>query len=140
IYDLENCKNQTSSWEGVRNYQARNYLRDTIKPGDDILFYHSSTDPAAAVGIATVIKQGYVDHYAFDKKSDYYDPKSKQEKPTWYMVDIKLKHIFKRPVTLKEMKGIKELSEMKLLQKGNRLSVMPVEEDEFKLIVELGKK
>jgi len=91
-------------------------------------------------GIATIVKEGYVDHFAFDKKSRYYDPKSKPEKPTWYMVDVKLKTIFPRPVTLKEMRKIPELQNMKLLQRGNRLSIIPVTELEFRTIVELSKK
>ncbi len=140
IHDLEKCKNQTSSWEGVRNYQARNYLRDSVRPGDDILFYHSSADPRAVVGIATVVKPGYVDHFAFEKKSPYYDPKSKPEKPQWYMVDVKLKSIFKKPVTLQQMKDSPELAGMRLLQKGNRLSIMPVTQDEFQFILQLGNK
>lgn len=140
IYDLEKSPNQTSSWEGVRNYQARNYLRDQVKRGDEVLFYHSRIEPMGVYGIATIVKEGYVDHFAFDKKSRYYDPKSKPEKPTWYMVDVKLKTIFSRPVTLKEMRKIPELQNMKLLQRGNRLSIIPVTELEFRTIVELSKK
>jgi predicted RNA-binding protein with PUA-like domain len=140
IYDLEKSPNQTSSWEGVRNYQARNYLRDQVKRGDEVLFYHSRIEPMGVYGIATIVKEGYVDHFAFDKKSRYYDPKSKPEKPTWYMVDVKLKTIFPRPVTLKEMREIPELQNMKLLQRGNRLSIIPVTELEFRTIVELSKK
>jgi len=140
IYDLEKSPNQTSSWEGVRNYQARNYLRDQVKRGDEVLFYHSRIEPMGVYGIATIVKEGYVDHFAFDKKSRYYDPKSKPEKPTWYMVDVKLKSIFSRPVTLKEMRKIPELQNMKLLQRGNRLSIIPVTELEFRTIVELSKK
>ncbi len=140
IYDLEKSPGQTSSWEGVRNYQARNYLRDQVKRGDEVLFYHSRIEPMGVYGIATVVKEGYVDHFAFDKNSRYYDPKSRPEKPTWYMVDVKLKSIFSRPVTLKEMREIPELQNMKLLQRGNRLSIIPVTELEFKTIVELSKK
>ncbi|MDX1958513.1 MAG: EVE domain-containing protein [Leptospiraceae bacterium] len=140
IHHLAACKNQTSSWEGVRNYQARNYLRDQAKPGDDILFYHSSVKPLGVFGIATIVKNGYVDHFAFDKKSDYYDPKSKPEKPSWYMVDVKLKSIFKKPVLLEEIKAHSELADMMLLRKGARLSIQPVTKLEFEFILELGKK
>lgn len=139
IHDLESLPNQISSWEGVRNYQARNYLRDEVKRGDDVLFYHSRIEPVGVFGIATIVKEGYVDHYAFDKKSKYFDPKSKPERPSWYMVDVKLKTIFSRPVTLKEIREESELKDMKLLQKGNRLSIMPVTELEFKRILELSK-
>lgn len=140
ITHLKNAKNSTASWEGVRNYQARNFLRDSIKKGDLCLFYHSSTEPTAVVGTMIVAKEGYIDHFAFDKKSPYYDPKSKPEKPAWYMIDVKLKSVFKTPVTLKEIKAIPELSKMKLVQRGMRLSIQPVTEEEFNLIVSLGNR
>lgn len=138
IQDLADSRNQTASWEGIRNYQARNYLRDQVKPGDDVLFYHSRIEPIGVAGIATVVKGGYVDHHAFDSKSDYYDSKSRPEKPQWYMVDVKLKLIFNQTVTLKKIKSYPELKEMALL-KSSRLSIQPVTEDEFKFILELGR-
>ena len=94
-------------WEGVRNFQARNYLRDEVKKGDLVLFYHSRIDPMAVAGIAEVVKEGYIDHYAFDPQSKYFDPKSKSDKPQWYMVDVKFKSKFKNPVTLKAIKTFK---------------------------------
>ncbi len=140
IHHLAKQKNQTSTWEGIRNYQARNFLRDEVKLKDKVLFYHSSSDPTAAVGTCSIIKEGYLDHFAFEPKSDYFDPKSKIEKPQWYMVDIQLETIFKNPVTLKTMRETSELSEMRLLQKGNRLSVFPILKSEYDLICKLGNQ
>jgi predicted RNA-binding protein with PUA-like domain len=138
IYDLQKSKNQTSSWEGIRNYQARNYLRDTVKLKDKVLFYHSSIEPMAIVGTAIIVKEGYIDHFAFDKKSIYFDEKSKKEKPQWYMVDVQLESIFKKEITLKEIKTYKELSNMVLVQKGSRLSIQPVKKEEYDFILKLG--
>lgn len=138
IEDLKNSKNGIGSWEGVRNYQARNYLRDEVKKGDLVLFYHSRIEPMAVVGVAEVVKEGYIDHYAFDPKSDYFDPKSNPDKPQWYMVDVKFKSLFKNPVTLKSIKTFKELSKMRLIQKGSRLSILPVTKEEFDFIVKKG--
>jgi predicted RNA-binding protein with PUA-like domain len=139
IDDLAKSSMQTSSWEGVRNYQARNYLRDEVKLGDEVLFYHSRIEPLGIFGVAMVIKEAYVDHFAFDKKSKYFDPKSKPEKPTWYMVDVKFKTKFPKPVTLAMMREHPELAQMKVLQKGNRLSILPVTTEEFRIILELSK-
>ncbi len=138
IEDLKKAKNGTASWEGVRNYQARNFLRDDVKNGDLVLFYHSSVEPMAVAGTAVVVKEGYIDHFAFDKKSDYYDPKSKTDKPQWYMVDVKFQSQFKNPVTLKVIKTHKELSNMRLIQKGGRLSIQPITKEEFDFILKLG--
>lgn len=138
IEDLKKSKNQTGSWEGVRNFQARNYLRDEVKNGDQVLFYHSRIEPIAVVGVAEVVKEGYIDDYAFDPKSDYYDPKSNPDKPQWYMVDVKFKMQFKNPVTLKKIKTFEELSKMRLIQKGSRLSIQPVTKAEFDFILKLG--
>jgi len=138
IEDLKKSKNGTASWEGVRNYQARNFLRDDVKKGDLVLFYHSSVEPMAVAGVAEVVKEGYIDFYAFDKKSNYYDPKSNSDKPQWYMVDVKFKSQFKNPVTLKAIRTYKELSNMRLIQKGGRLSIQPITKEEFDFIVKLG--
>lgn len=138
IEDLKNSKSGIGSWEGVRNYQARNYLRDEVKKGDLVLFYHSRIEPMAVVGVAEVVKEGYIDHYAFDPKSNYFDPKSNPDKPQWYMVDVKFKSLFKNPVTLKSIKTFKELSKMRLIQKGSRLSIQPVTKEEFEFIVKKG--
>ncbi len=140
IDDLAKSKNKTTYWDGVRNYQARNFMRDEMKNGDMVLFYHSNAKPTAVVGVCEVVKEGYPDFTAFDPEDKHYDPKSKKDKPTWYMVDIKLKEKFKNPVTLEEIKANPKLRNMKLVQRGNRLSVMPVTKQEFEEIVKMSKK
>lgn len=137
--DLKKCKNQTTYWDGVRNYQARNFLRDEMKKGDLVLFYHSNADPLVVMGICEVVKEGYPDHTQFDPDNAHYDPKADPKSPTWYMVDVKLKKEFKNPVTLDEIKLNPKLKNMKLIQRGNRLSVMPVTKEEFDEIVKMGK-
>lgn len=139
IINLQNQKDQTTHWDGVRNYQARNYLRDEMKMGDRVLFYHSNAEPLAIVGVCEVVKEGYPDFTAFDPKDNHFDPKSKKENPTWYMVDLKLNEIFKYPITLEQIKSNKKLQNMKLIQRGNRLSVMPITKDEFKEIIRMSK-
>jgi predicted RNA-binding protein with PUA-like domain len=137
IDDLEAEQNQTTCWEGVRNYQARNLLRDKIKLGDRVLFYHSACKEPAVVGTAVVTRPGYPDSHAFDRRSTYYDPKSDPDGPTWYMVDIKLDQKFDRPVTLTSLRGRAGLKDMILLQKGSRLSVQPVKKKEFDTILKM---
>ncbi|MBW0432731.1 EVE domain-containing protein [Leptospira yasudae] len=137
IDDLYNAPSHIAPWEGVRNYQARNFLRDSIKKGDLVLFYHSRANPLSIVGIAEVVKPGYPDHFAFDPSHKYFDPKSKAENPTWYMVDIKFKKKFPKPVTMEEMKTQKALKNMVLLQKGSRLSIQPVSPAEFQFVLGL---
>jgi len=140
IDDLAKSPKKTTYWDGVRNYQARNFMRDEMKIGDQVLFYHSNTKPAGVVGICEVVKEGYPDFSAFDSEDKHYDPKSNQENPTWIMVDIKLKKKFKNIVTLTEIKEKKKLQKMRLVQRGNRLSVMPVEKNEFTEIVKLSER
>lgn len=140
ISDLKNSKNQTSHWEGVRNYQARNYLRDDIKKEDKVLFYHSRVEPMAVVGVAEIVKEAYPDFFSWEPSHKYFDSKSSPEKPIWYMVDVKLITIFNSPVTLKDIKTYKELSNMLLIKKGTRLSIQPVTESEFHFIQKLGNK
>ena len=140
IDDLAKEINQTTYWNGVRNYQARNFIRDEMKSGDKVLFYHSNADPNAVVGECEIVKDAYPDFTAFDPGSDYYDPKSKQDNPAWMMVDIKLVTKFKKPVALVEIKENEKLKNMRLVQRGNRLSVFPIEADEYKEIVKLGNK
>ena len=135
--DLKNEEKQTAEWDGVRNYQARNLLRDEIKVGDKVLYYHSNSKPSAVVGTALVVRDGYPDFTAWDPTAKHPDSKSTEENPIWYMVDIKAEITFRRIVSLKEIKGISELSEM-VLVKNSRLSVQPVAQDEFDLIVKLG--
>jgi predicted RNA-binding protein with PUA-like domain len=140
IYDLEKSKNKTTCWDGVRNYQARNFMRDEMKKGDKVLFYHSNTDPNAVVGVCEVVKESYVDHTQFDPDDKHYFPSSNPENPVWFMVNIKLLNIFKKPVTLPDIKNNSRLKNMRLVQKGNRLSVMPVAKEEFDVIVDMSKK
>jgi predicted RNA-binding protein with PUA-like domain len=135
IDDLE--RDKKTFWDGVRNYQARNYLRDGMKLGDLVLFYHSSTEIPAIVGVAKVVKESYPDHTAFDPKNDHYDPKSKRETPTWMMVDLAFERKIDPPISLESLRGLKDLSKMVLLQKGSRLSVQPVTADEFKIVMTL---
>lgn len=135
--DLWKSPKRTTRWDGVRNFQARNYLRDDMQVGDLAFFYHSSADPTAIVGIAEVVKAGYPDESAFDKSDDHYDPKSKRDAPLWYVVDIRAKEPATHPITLAELRQEKGLAQMVLLQKGSRLSVQPVTEAEWKLIYRL---
>lgn len=140
IDDLAKAPKKTTYWDGVRNYQARNFMRDEMKIGDQVLYYHSNTKPAGVVGVCEVVKEGYPDFSAFDPEDKHYDPKSNSEKPTWIMVDIKLKKKFKTTVTLTEIKENKKLQDMKLVQRGNRLSVMPVAKKEFDEILKMSEK
>ena len=139
IEDLEKESNQTTCWEGVRNYQARNLLRDDIQEGDRVLFYHSACKEPAVVGTAVVSRPGYADSHAFDKRSKYYDAKSDADNPRWYMVDVKLEQKFDAPVTLASMREKASLKEMTLLQKGSRLSVQPVKKKEFDIVLKMAK-
>ncbi len=130
-------KDKKTHWDGVRNYQARNFMRDEMKIGDKVLFYHSNAKPTGVVGVCEIIKEGYPDFTAFDPDESHYDPKSNLDKPTWMMVDIKLIKKLPRIVTLEEIKENSKLQNMKLVQRGNRLSVMPVEKKEFDVILKL---
>lgn len=136
--DLWRAPKRTTFWDGVRNYQARNILRDDMRRGDRVFFYHSSTEPMAIVGIAEVVRERYPDHTAFDPREPHYDPKSDPEHPTWYMVDLRARTPLKHPVTLAELRRVPGLARMALLQKGSRLSVQPVREGEWRIICDLG--
>ncbi|HLU82526.1 MAG TPA: EVE domain-containing protein [Trueperaceae bacterium] len=124
-----------SPWEGVRNYQARNFMRDDMRPGDRVLYYHSSIGTPAVVGLAEVASEPYPDPTQFDPDSEYYDPKATPAAPRWLLVDFKPIKALPREVSLAEMKEVPELAEMRLLARGNRLSVMPVEDAHFDLIL-----
>jgi predicted RNA-binding protein with PUA-like domain len=137
ISDLEKAANKTTCWDGVRNYQARNFLSKQIAIGDQVFFYHSNADPPAIVGIAQITKAGYPDPSAFNPKSLYFDEKSDPENPTWYCVDIKHVKTFSKSVSLAALKGNPKLKNMVLLQKGSRLSIQPVTESEWKEIMEI---
>jgi predicted RNA-binding protein with PUA-like domain len=136
--DLLAAPGRTTHWDGVRNFAARNHLR-AMKKGDRVLFYHSSAKPTAVVGIAEVAREAYPDPTALDKKDPHFDPKSKAEDPTWFMVDIKAVESLKRPVSLDEIKKIKALANMALIRLG-RLSVQPVTPEEFETITRLGSE
>ena len=132
--DLKNRPGQTEPWDGVRNYQARNFMRDEMKIGDLILFYHSNTKPPGVAGIAEVAGVPRPDPTAFDKKSNYYDAKSDPDNPRWVLVDVKYQQDTKRLVPLDEIKTIPECADMRLIQRGNRLSITPVTKTEFQAI------
>lgn len=135
--NLVAAPNKTTHWDGVRNLVARNFLRDGMKRGDRVFFYHSSTNPQAIVGICEVSREGYPDPTALDRKHGHFDPKSKPDAPTWYMVDLKALGPVPRPVTLAEIKQRKELAQMALVRIG-RLSVSPVSAAEWKTICMMG--
>ena len=136
--DLKLRPKKTEPWNGVRNYQARNFMRDDMKIGDLILFYHSSCDVPGVAGLARVNSKPYPDTTQFDKKSEYYDPKASLENPRWILIDVSFEKELKNYVSLEEIKKHPELSHMRLLQKGNRLSILPVSKEEFNFIVKLG--
>ena len=138
--DLKSRPKQTEPWDGVRNYQARNFMRDAMKVGDQALFYHSNTKPPGVVGIAQIASKPYPDPTAFDKQSNHYDPKSDPDKPRWVLVDVAFKADLKRVVPLDEMKAMPELSDMRVLQRGNRLSITPVSREEFSAIKRAGMR
>ncbi|MCL9783555.1 EVE domain-containing protein [Vibrio sp. S4M6] len=135
-YSIDTLKEENvSCWEGVRNYQARNLLRDRVKRGDLVFIYHSSCKNVGIAGIAKVVKESYPDHFAFDVESHYYDAKSNPDKPTWVMVDIEFVRKLDRLIPLSELKTMPELSDLPLVKRGNRLSVMPVSDDEWQAIM-----
>jgi predicted RNA-binding protein with PUA-like domain len=126
---------KSSCWEGGRNYQARNMLRDEVKLGDLVLIYHSSCKKVGVAGIARVVRESYPDHFAFDPESEYFDPKSEASSPRWMMVDIEFVRKTERLIPLSVLKAMPELSEMPLVKRGNRLSVMPVSQQEWQAIL-----
>ena len=138
--DLRASENQTTCWDGVRNYQARNFMRDGMQRGDLVLFYHSSTEPAAIVGIAEVVREAYPDHTALDPRDPHYDPKSTADAPTWMMVDLRAVESLVHPLTLAALRSVKGLESMVLLQRGSRLSVQPVTAKEWAIVYRLGMK
>ncbi len=131
------AKVKSEPWSGVRNYQARNFMRDGMQVGDGVLFYHSNCAEPGVVGIAEVATQAHPDPTQFDKRSDYYDPASKPEEPRWLLVDVRFKRKLKRTITLSELKDREELEEFTLVRRGNRLSVMPVTRAQWDFILGL---
>jgi predicted RNA-binding protein with PUA-like domain len=138
--DLLRAPKKTTGWDGIRNYQARNFLRDEMKQGDQVLIYHSGAEPPAVVGIAEVAREGYADLTQFDPRDDHYDAESTPGAPRWYQVDVKAVRKLKRPVSLQEIRDTKALAKMPLVQRGQRLSVQPVSPAEFDLIVRMGER
>lgn len=136
IDDLQ--RDGTTTWEGVRNYQARNFLRDQMKVGDEVLFYASNADPSGVSGLARISRAGYVDPFQFDKKHKYYDPESDAANPRWYLVDLEFVQKFPRIISLAELKATPGLEKMVVTQKGSRLSVQPVTKEEFEIVKGLG--
>lgn len=138
--DLKENLRSTTHWDGVRNYQARNYMRDEMKKNDLVLFYHSNCTEPGVVGTAEISREAYPDDTAWDESSPYYDPKSTPENPRWFMVDVRWKKKFTHPVLLKDIRKIPRLNGMKLLQKRQRLSIQPVSKEEFDTIYEMGMR
>ncbi len=141
VYSIADLKRDgRTSWEGVRNYQARNYMRDQMKIGDGVLFYHSNAEPAGVAGVGRIVREGHPDETALDASSEGYDPKATSGNPIWCMVDVEFEEAFDAVVPLAELRGRPELKEMPLLQKGQRLSVQPVDAKHFQLVVKLGRR
>jgi len=140
IDHLKAMPKKTEHWDGVRNYQARNMMRDAMKKGDQVFFYHSNCEAPGIVGIMKVVREGYPDHTAFDPKQKYYDPKSDPDKPRWYMVDVQYQRKLKRHITLAELKDYKALADCPLVRKGNRLSIMPLDKKQWDFILKLEHK
>ena len=141
VYSIDDlARDGSTSWEGVRNYRARNLMRDEMKVGDLVLYYHSNADPKGVAGIAKVCKTAYPDDTQWNRKSKYYDPKSSREEPRWFMVDVEFVERFPRVVELSELKETPGLEGMMVIQRGARLSVQPVEKPHFDLVRKMGKR
>jgi predicted RNA-binding protein with PUA-like domain len=138
IEDLE--RDRTTGWEGVRNYQARNFLRDSFGEGDRVLFYASNAEPSGVTGVAEVVRSGYPDPFAFTKGHKYHDPESDPSNPVWYTVDLGFVERFPQIVSLETLKSTPGLEEMMVTKKGSRLSVQPVTKKEFEIVIKLGRK
>jgi len=138
IDSLAAARAKTAAWDGVRNFQARNFLRDQMKKGDLAFFYHSSCAEPGIVGIVTVVREGYPDHTAFERGHEHYDPDSDPQQARWYMIDVQLERKFARAITLEELRThATRLKHMVLLKRGNRLSITPVTKDEWQFITAL---
>jgi predicted RNA-binding protein with PUA-like domain len=141
IDDLAKSPRKTTHWDGVRNFQARNFMRDEMRRGDLAFFYHSSCDEPGVVGIVEIVKEGYPDHTAFDKHDDHFDADSDPADPRWYMVDVRMKRKFRREITLATLREHEHhaLKGLALLKRGNRLSITPVSAAHWKFIVDLAQ-
>ena len=138
FHDLLNEENSTAEWDGVRNYQARNFMRDDMKEGDRVLFYHSSAKPTAVVGTARIVKEAYPDATAWDPNDKHYDPKSSPGETVWTVVEIQAGAPLSKPVTLADVKANPKLKDMLLIRKGQRLSIQPVTREEYDEIIAMG--
>jgi predicted RNA-binding protein with PUA-like domain len=139
VYSIADLQREGRTfWDGVRNYQARNFMRDDMRVGDGVLFYHSNTQPMGIYGVAAVVREGYPDHTAFDPANPHYDPKSDPANPTWIMVDIGYVGTFATPIPLTTLKQTPGLEKMGVIQRGSRLSVLPVSRKEWEVIMKLG--
>ncbi|MBC8114215.1 MAG: EVE domain-containing protein [Candidatus Saccharimonas sp.] len=137
IEHLAKASRQTAPWDGVRNYQARNFLRDDVQVGDRVFFYHSREEPLGIFGTMEVVKRGYPDHTAFDPQSKYFDPTSQPETPRWYMVNVKLIRQFSEPLTREQLAANQATAGMLVLKRGMRLSIQPVTEAEWRAVHQL---
>lgn len=139
IDDLRRAKGGTSGWEGVRNYRARNILRDEVKKGDGVLFYHSSSDPTGIAGVAEIVTDAYPDETARDPESDYFDPRATAADPRWFMVDVKFKRKFDELITLSVLRRTPGLEDMMVTKRGQRLSIQPVKRQEWAIILKMAQ-
>jgi len=140
VYSIDHLRSQkrrTDHWDGIRNYQARNFMRDQMKMGDLAFFYHSNCSEPAVVGIMEIVSAAYPDHTAFDPNEKHFDAKSDPDNPRWLMVDVKFKKKLKMPITLQAIKAEKKLADMRLVQRGNRLSILPVTPSEWRHILKM---
>ena len=140
VYGIDHLraeKRKTDHWDGIRNYQARNFMRDEMKKGDLAFFYHSNCEEPAIVGLMEIVREAYPDYTAFVANEKYFDAKSDPDNPRWFMVDVRFKKKFKKSVSLKALKGERSLAQMRLVQRGNRLSILPVAAKEWKHILKM---
>lgn len=141
VFGVDDLERQgVASWEGVRNYQARNFMRDGMRKGDAAFLYHSGCDEPAVVAVMEICREAYPDPTQFDRKSPYHDPASLPSAPRWLMVDVRYRRRLHRPIPLRELKGVPGLSGLELVKRGNRLSVMPVSAREWQLVLALEKR
>lgn len=139
VYSIDKLKKeQKTLWDGVRNYQARNFMRDDMKPGDPVLFYHSNATPPGVAGLAEISKEAVADPSQFERNGEYFDPKASLENPRWYCVTVSYKQKFKNFVSLDDLRNKKGLEELLVIKKGQRLSIQPVQKKEFDLICKMG--
>jgi predicted RNA-binding protein with PUA-like domain len=138
IADLK--RDGTTSWEGVRNYQARNFMRDDMQEGDAVLFYASNAEPSGVTGLATIARAGYPDQFSWKKGHKYFDPASSKDAPLWYMVDVAFEEEFNGTVSLTTLKATPGLEDMLVTKKGSRLSIQPVTKAEYDVVVRLGRQ